>query len=63
MLQLRPGAAKIKKIFLIVMRALGNTYRGFSQERNMSGAPGSFLNGFSWKGGDSEEKGKIIVKG
>lgn len=45
------------------MRALGNTYRGCSQEWNMSGAPGSFLNGVSWKGGDSREKGKIIVKG
>lgn len=45
------------------MRALGNTYRACSQEWNMSGAPGSFLNGVSWKDGDSREKGKIIVKG
>ena len=45
------------------MRALGNTYGGCSQEWNMSGAPGSFLNGVSRKGGDSREKGKIIVKG
>ena len=28
----------------------------------MSGAPGSFLNGVSWKDGDSREKGKIIVE-
>ena len=60
--QLRPGAAKIK-FKRLVMRALGNTHSGCSQEWNMSGAPGSLLNGVSWKGGDSREKGKIIVKG
>lgn len=44
------------------MRALGNTYRGCSQEWNMSGAPGCFLERWRLEGERKDNSERIRLQ-